>query len=363
MHLYKRGKRWWIEYIIGGVKHRESTGATKKSEAETWMRNIQTARKMPSFEHAVEVLKILFAKACDGVIPLSDAWSQYERLAKAVGKLAVSAHTIRTRKALMAAFVEWAGKHAGAVQTIEAVNGAVAAKFAQHLADIGNSTKTRRNKITELSTMWGILEKLSPAVRNPWQHLAPIVTDGKRIPPFSLEQEEAVLKAAKQVGKDWWPACVIARHTGLRYGDVAHLMWDEIDLDAGVIRHRPRKTKKYKIVVTLPIIAPMREAIESLKRRGPYLFPLHAHLYGDRGRKSREALSFGEVLDAAGLDRNEFTFHSWRHTAATRLAEAGADKDTRKALLGHTTDENAERYDHADHLAELTAAVEAAATR
>ncbi len=360
MHIYKRGSIWWVEYIVDHVKHRESTGTTKKSEAETWLRNLKTARKMPTFEHAVEVLKILFSRPNAGLLALTDAWSQYERLAKAVGKLTVGAHTLRTRRALMANFVTWTQEHAATIRTVEAVNGAIAAKYAQHLEQIGNSTKTRRNKITELSTMWSILEKLSDSIRNPWQHLAPAITDSKRIPPFSVEQEEAVLAAAKKVGKDWFPACVIARHTGLRYGDVANLKWSEVDLAAGVIRHKPRKTKKYNITVTLPIIAPMRSAIEGLTRRGPYLFPMHAHLYGDRGHKAREALSFGEVLDAAGIS-HEYTFHSWRHTAATRLAETGATKDTRKMILGHTTDENAERYDHAEHLAEITEAIEAAA--
>jgi hypothetical protein len=34
MHLYKRGKIWWIEYVVDGVRHRQSTNATKKADAQ-----------------------------------------------------------------------------------------------------------------------------------------------------------------------------------------------------------------------------------------------------------------------------------------------------------------------------------------
>jgi integrase len=47
----------------------------------------------------------------------------------------------------------------------------------------------------------------------------------------------------------------------------------------------------------------------------------------------------------------------------SRLAEAGADIETAKRLLGHTSDAMSEHYDHADHMDELTAAIEAAAKK
>ena len=67
-----------------------------------------------------------------------------------------------------------------------------------------------------------------------------------------------------------------------------------------------------------------------------------------------------EVLDEAGVDGN-YTFHSWRHTVATRMAASGVGVETRKRILGHTRDETAARYDHDEHLGEVRAAIEAAA--
>ena len=100
--------------------------------------------------------------------------------------------------------------------------------------------------------------------------------------------------------------------------------------------------------------------LKTIPRTGDYLFPLHADLYDKRGPASR-LIPFREVLDAAGLGNAGYTIHSWRHTAATRLAETGADIETRKALLGHRVDATAERYDHDEHLAAKRAALERAA--
>lgn len=363
MHLYKRGKIWWIEYVVDGERHRQSTGATKKADAQVWMDSIKTARNMPTFEQAVEVLRMLYKEPAKNALPLEAAWSAYESLAKAIGKLAgLSDKTLIDRRRRLAGLVTWIESNAATIRTVEAVSGQVAAKYAEYLATAGKTTKTRRNIIGDLSTIWTALEKRSDSIKNPWKDLSPADIDRKRILNFSPEQEKAILEAAKKVGKDWFPACVIARHTGLRYGDIARLTWDEVDLERGIIRRKPKKTERFGISVELPIIAPIREALKSLPRLGDYLFPLHADLYGKKGKNVQKVLSFREVLDAAEITGN-YTFHSWRHTAATRLAEAGADVETRKRILGHTTDENAARYDHAAHAAEDRAALEAAAAK
>ncbi len=362
MKLFKKKKIWWVDYTADGVRHRQSTGTSNKAAAETWMQNIQLARRMPTFESAVEVLRVLYAKPAKGAIGLDAIHEVYERLASATGRDAVSAETVRKRRNFIERFIRWLRAKRPMVKTAEEVNGPVAAGFAEALKDEGLKTKTRRNIIGELSSVWKMLEKASTGVRNPWTALQPADTDGERGKAFTLAQEEAVLEAAKAVGKDWWPICVIMRHTGLRYGDVARLKWSEISAD-WILRHTPEKTKRHNIEVVLPLIAPVRAAIETLERRGDWLFPLHAELYGRRGAQTSAGLIFAEVLEAAGVEGRGYTIHSWRHTAATRLAEAGADIETRKRLLGHTVDATAERYDHASHLAEAREALEAATRR
>jgi integrase len=113
--------------------------------------------------------------------------------------------------------------------------------------------RTRSNWIDDLSTVWRTIEQTHPHLSaNPWPRVRPQVTDGETGKPFTRTQEKAVFAAAERAGKGWPLACLLARHTGLRYSSVARLKWDEVDLDVGVIRHTPPKTSRHKIRVTLP---------------------------------------------------------------------------------------------------------------
>lgn len=365
MHLYKRGRVWWVEYEAGGRRYRQSCKTGRRDVAQTFLSSIKVAAKMPTFEDAVDVLRRLYKRERPGVIALSSAWPTYVEVARSIGRDRLSADTLRRREGIVKKFVAWAKKNRPLVETLEAVSPPVAAAYAAALADGKRKTKTRANIIGELSSVWRVLEKASGALRNPWSNLAPVNTDGQRGRAFTDEQLQALLTAARAVGKDWYPVCVIALHTGLRYGDVAMLTWADISGwraagDSGVIRLVPSKTRRFGIATAFPIIAPVSEALGQVERRGDFLFPLHSELHGNRGRMSREALSFAEVLRAAGLHGQGFTFHSLRHTAATRLAESGAPIETRKRILGHREDLTAERYDHAEHLDEVRAAMEAA---
>ena len=367
MTLYKRRKTWWVEYQVDGVRYRQSTHTHKYAVALAWANQIDTARKMPTFEEAVAVLKMFYKKPVEGLLPIDSTWDIYLDLAKATGKTAIASDTMTRRHNTVKRLVEWLHKERPTVKTVEAVTGPIAAGFATYLTTLKGrdgkplKSKSRINIIADLTTVWKLLGNASTNVCNPWPSLRPQDIDGEIGKAFTPADERRVMEAARRVGKDWPGVCTIMRHSGLRYGDVARLEWSEIQGDA--IRLLPNKTKHHKIAVALPIIKPIRDVLTSIKRTGDYLFPLHAEMYGKTSPAARRILSFQEVLAAAGLADAGYTVHSWRHTAATRLAETGADIETRKALLGHRVDATAERYDHDEHLAAKRAALERAATR
>jgi site-specific recombinase XerD len=330
-------------------------------------------RRAGSREQALALVDIFYPPEKRPGLPIGEAWDAYTRIAKATGRLAIEERTLSRRRNVFDRFCEWLADNCPAVETAEEVTGPIAGRYAEHIAKTktrGNklpSAKTRQNILGELGTVWRTLEKVSAGIHNPFAGLAPVDVDGNRGEAFTPEQERAILKAAKAIGKGWYLACLIARHTGLRYGDVATLRWEYIDLKAGKMSVTPRKTARHRIRVTLPIesrtLAPaLSEARKSASGEG-WVFPLHAQLYGNRSESAYKALNFKEVLDAAGVTGDGYTFHSWRHTMRSRLAEAGADMETAKRLLGHTSDAMSEHYDHADHMEELTAAIEAAAKK
>jgi len=174
-------------------------------------------------------------------------------------------------------------------------------------------------------------------------------------------QEVEILKAAKAAGNGWYLACLISRFTGLLYSSVARLTWREIDLASGVIRHTPPKTKRHGITVTVPLAKALHDELLAARSEYPdasHVLPLHEQSYQYRRSKSGPGL-FSSILTAAKVT-GDYTFHSWRHTFRTRLSEAGVSDDLAKRLGGWTVDATAARYDHAERVEELRAAVEKA---
>lgn len=360
MYLYRRGNVWWVKFRKDNKVYQKSCRTENKKVAQAWANSIETARKMPTFEEAVEVLKILFGKPREGAIELEAAWEIYLEVARSIGRDKVSGETIRKRAAVMRNFCDWIKKEIPTIKTAEAVTAPIAARYAAELARTGRKSKTRRNILGDLSTIWKLLEKASAKIQNPWGNLSPIDDDSERGKAFSREEVERVLAAARAVGKDWEGVVTIALHTGLRHGDVAMLEWRQIE--GGIIRVTPRKTQRHGIQTVFPITEPIRQVLDGVEKRGDFIFPLHAEMYEKSRTCHHKLLEFSEVLKAAGLEGRGFTFHSLRHTAATRLAEAGIGIEIRKRILGHTEDATAERYDHAEHLEEVREAMEKAAT-
>lgn len=358
MKVYRRGKVWWFSYMIAGKRYQRSTKTTNKKEAQEFVEAIGLARKAPTFEDAVEVLRHIFRTPQKEEIKLADAWQRYQEVAKATGKDQVARKTAESRRITLHRLAVWTVANFPKNATVERFTGREAAAFAADLLKEGLKSKTRKNVISELSTIWTLLAKVVPNLANPWTGLQPRDTDGQVGKAFSPADEAKVLAAARSVGKDWEAVCILMRQTGLRYSDVARLRWDAISSDGETLHVQPHKTARHGIAVAIPLTAQARDVLAKLPRLGDFIFPLHADVYGRPGQK---ILVFADVLRAAGLDGKGYTIHSWRHTAATRLAATGADLATRKRILGHTVDETAARYDHDEHLDETRAALERAA--
>lgn len=369
MYLYKRGKYWWVKVMRNGVVHRFSTKSTSKKDARDYAEKVKIVKRCGFREAALKMVDILFPPEGGGGIPLAQAWDVYRKIQKSTGMDNLAERTMITRRRVFDRLLRWLAAKRPGVTHIEDIDGPVAAGFAEALAQTKNhkgvalKAKTRANVIAELSTVFTLLSKASPGVQDPWKGLVPRATDGGRTEAFTRDQERAVMDAARKVGKGWPLACLIARHTGLRYGDVAMLDWSQIDLGKRTINLTPQKTARHGVTVLLPLAddlyAALRAEAAANGTKG-YVLPNHAENYANPSGSAYLRLNFREVLNAAGIGEG-WTFHSWRHTFRSRLSEAGVDMETAKRLCGHTQDETSRHYDHAAHIEEYRSAIAAAA--
>jgi integrase len=110
-------------------------------------------------------------------------------------------------------------------------------------------------------------------------------------------------------------------------------MWDQVDLDAGVIALGRTKDKKSKVIYLC------QQAIDLLRA--------HRKRKLDEGALSKpvfECFNPGRtwvtlVRPKVGLDKSltqeAFTLHGFRHNFLTYAAEAGLPESIRKRLVGH----------------------------
>lgn len=167
--------------------------------------------------------------------------------------------------------------------------------------------------------------------------ITPFDADGKRVRYLTADEEKRLVAALE--GQPWLKNIVtMALHTGMRRGEIFGLQWFDVDLNKGVLNVRQTKSGKDRLV---PVNSVVRELLESLPKSSGYVFP-SPHT---KGRLVDVKVSFNAARAAAKVP--DFRFHDLRHTAASRMAEAGADAFTLAAIFGWSDIRMALRYAHA----------------
>ena len=130
------------------------------------------------------------------------------------------------------------------------------------------------------------------------------------------------------------PVIILAFHTGMRWGEILSLRWNQIDFARGLILIQRTKSGRDRMI---PMNSTVRETLAAIQQQGDQVFPIN-----DVKRSFAYSCVKAKIAD--------FRFHDLRHTAATRLADRGADAFQIAAILGHATIQMSARYTHAtDH--------------
>jgi integrase len=129
-----------------------------------------------------------------------------------------------------------------------------------------------------------------------------------------------------------------ALNTGMRRGEIFNLKWFDLDFPRGLIKIQESKSDRKRQV---PMNETVRALLEGLERNSEYVFPSPK----TNGKLTDIKHSLTSALKAAKI--RDFCFHDLRHTAATRMADAGADAFTLMRILGHSDIRMTTRYTHA----------------
>lgn len=155
---------------------------------------------------------------------------------------------------------------------------------------------------------------------------------------------------------------LVTLYSGLRIGELCALKWGDIHLNSGIIsinriiiRIRdlsPDAHSKTKVIVDMPKTECSKRTIPLPDFIVEYLnqFSREENIYlltgAEKYMEPRACLNrYKQVLEKAGL--GDFTFHTLRHTFATRCVENGFDVKSLSEILGHAdVNTTMQRYVH-----------------
>lgn len=147
----------------------------------------------------------------------------------------------------------------------------------------------------------------------------------KYIPP--PEDIAKVLGLAKEEQRNY---LLVVCHTLARVREINKLKWEDVNLDAGYLVLRTRKSKNSDIVERkIPMTETVKRILSALPRVGEYVFmnPATKKRYGYRRR------FLHSLCIKAGV--KPFLYHALRHYGASKLDNAGAPLTDIQEILGH----------------------------
>ncbi len=169
--------------------------------------------------------------------------------------------------------------------------------------------------------------------------------DNGRMRFLTHDEANTLLQSLKEKSLDVHDMALISLHCGLRFGEIASLTWQDVDIDRSILTIRDAKAGSRFAFLT-------EQAATMLRNRqkgnpSDYVFPARVG-----GKLKKISHSFFRTVDKLklndGIDdpRLQICFHSCRHSYASWLIESGVDLYTVQKLLGHKTNVMTQRYAH-----------------
>ena len=231
-------------------------------------------------------------------------------------------------------------------------------KLKKVMADAGQSPRSIEYALAIIRQIFNMAKRLGVyGGESPTSQVKAPKVDNGRMKFLTRPQATALLVALKKKSADVHDMTLLSLHAGLRFGEIASLTWQDVDLSKGFLTIRNAKAGSRYAFLT-------DQAVEMLRNRpqgkpSEYIFQKREEKKPDQvsqkriGRKlDKISHTFFRVVDDLKLNdgvddpRLQICFHSCRHSYASWMIEQGADLYTVQKLLGHKTNVMTQRYAH-----------------
>ncbi len=192
---------------------------------------------------------------------------------------------------------------------------------------------------------WGIFNGTNPTTR-----VKKPKKDNRRIRFLTKEEAEKLLDELKKHSMQDYEIAYISLYTGMRFGEITNLTWQDIDFKNDIITIKDPKNNTGRVAYITDNLKKL--LIEKYNMEKPQ--SLGELLFKQRNGKKLMEISrtYNQVVNKLGFNdgvtdpRNKVVFHTLRHTFASWLAIQGTPIYTIKELMGHKSLSMTERYSH-----------------
>ncbi|MEO5859989.1 MAG: tyrosine-type recombinase/integrase [Pyrinomonadaceae bacterium] len=200
------------------------------------------------------------------------------------------------------------------------------------------SPATVNNHLRILSKIFSLAVDAELVENNPCFRVKKLRLNNKRMRVLSFEEEVKLLGALADDNELIRNIVIVALHTGMRRGEIFNLKWFDLDFVRGLIKVEESKSGVKRII---PMNATIKSLLKHIDQKSEYVFP------SPRSGGKLNDIKKGFCKAVAEIGIKDFRFHDLRHTAATRMADVGADAFTLAKILGHSSIQMTARYTHA----------------
>jgi integrase len=175
--------------------------------------------------------------------------------------------------------------------------------------------------------------------------------DNKRHRYLTAEEAHTLLASLALRSAQTHDMALTSLHTGLRFGEIAALTWESVDLSSRTLRAKDTKNGESRAVYITDEMAAMLTA-KHAGNPSDLVFPGRDQKTG--GTKIMDAVSatYERTVADLGLNdavtdpRGKVVFHTLRHTFASWMVMEGVPLSEVGELLGHSDLEMTRRYAH-----------------
>ncbi len=258
-----------------------------------------------------------------------------------------SSHTILAYKTDLFAFRDFCATEF-AEEDLEKIHYNQIRNWIVSLVDQGINNRSINRKVSTLKTFYKFLQKIEVVELNPLAKHKSLKTQKKQEIPFSEQEMNDVLSVINDddfISLRDRLMIELFYGTGMRRNELINVKESDINIEAKTIKVLGKRNKE-RIIPLLAIVFNTLQKYLSKKHESG--FKSEYLLLTEKGNKIYETLVYRVINRYFSMvsTKTKKSPHILRHTFATQLLNQGADLNSVKELLGHSSLASTQVYTH-----------------